>query len=84
MRKYFNKHLFLSMAVALAPATVFAADAAKGLTEGSPVIVELENRASEKVSEIREYMQKKITEQFGATALQVPLSARIVTVQKAI
>ncbi|MBK6446299.1 MAG: class I SAM-dependent methyltransferase [Bacteroidetes bacterium] len=61
-----------------------AADAAKGLTEGSPVIVELENRASEKVSEIREYMQKKITEQFGATALQVPLSARIVTVQKAI
>jgi len=41
MRKYFNKHLLLSMAVALAPATVFAADAAKEAGGFNPILLGL-------------------------------------------
>src|SRR5687768_8676416 len=41
MRKYFNKHLLLFMAVAFAPATVFAADAAKGAGGFNPILLGL-------------------------------------------
>lgn len=41
MRKYFNKHILLSMAVVLVPATVFAADAAKNGNSFNPVLLGL-------------------------------------------
>lgn len=63
-------------------ASASAADAARGLIEGTPTVTAINDRDARILPELIDHLEKKITRLFGAVNLQVPLMARVVTAKK--
>lgn len=56
--------------------------AANGLINGTPTVTAIEDRDPAMLPVVLKYLAEQIEEKFGASNLQVPLQARVVTVQK--
>ena len=59
-----------------------AADAAKGLIQGTPTVTAIEERDAKKLPLILAHIDNEIAKQFGKESLKVPLQARIVSAIK--
>ena len=59
-----------------------AENAAKGLIQGTPTVTAIEERDATRLPLIMEYLESRISVQFGRQSLQVPLSAKVITAVK--
>ena len=56
-----------------------AADASKGLIHGTPTVTAIESLDAEKLPLIVDWIEHKVTDQFGTSTFQVPLQALVVS-----
>lgn len=76
---------FTDIAIELVKLTGFsmsAADAAKGLIQGTPTITAIEERDASKTPLIMDMLERKIADRFGKEGIQVPLQAYVVSCKK--
>ena len=60
-----------------------AAEAAKGLVRGNPVVNAIRERAPERLEEIERRTSQRLAERYGSRPLRIPMQAHVMTAAKA-